>query len=283
MNGLKYIQNAITTADGTEGSLLIPKKIYDTIIDEQAKTVIPRSEAAIYFGPGQIPGSSVDIDLMTENTMDVRLVGEGSEIVIDKVEFTSTNIKPLKYGVALRITREMKEDSKWPLLEWNVKIAGRRFGENENALVIAQLDTSSNSTGAGAAVTIADITASMQQLEDEDYDPTTYAIGMEVLNDLRNIDTFVEANKVGNREMLAKGFLGVIYGMNVIKVSTNAGMTTTTSYMWDRDKAYVIAEKRPITIENFELPAFDMSAASVTQRIAVKVLRAGAIAYITSS
>ena len=46
-------------------------------------------------------------------------------------------------------------------------------------------------------------------------------VGMEVLNDLRNIDTFVEANKIGNTEMLKRGFLGTIYGLNVIKFSTN--------------------------------------------------------------
>lgn len=283
MAELTYIKNMITTGDGTEGSLLIPKMIYDTIIDEQAKTVIPRSEAAIFFAPANIPGSSVDIDLMTENTMDVRLIGEGAEIPIDKVTFTSTNVKPLKYGVALRITREMKEDSKWPLLEWNIKIAGRRFAENENALVIAQLDTTSNTTSGGAALTIPDITTAMYQLENNDYVPTTMLVGMAVVQDLRNIDTFVEFEKIGNKDMLERGFLGNIYGMNVMKVSTNAGMTTTTTYIYDRDMAYMIAEKRPITIENFELPAFDLSAASVTQRIAVKILRANAVSYITTS
>jgi len=280
---LKYLKSIISTGDATEGSLLIPKKIYDTLIDEQAKIVIPRSECAIYFGPGQIPGSSIDVDLINENTSDVRRVGEGAEIPIDAIGYTSINVKPLKYGVALRITREMKEDSKWPLLQWNIRIAGRRFAEKENALVIAQLDTTSNTTSGGAAITISDITASMQQLEENDYRPTTFLVGMEVLNDLRNIDTFVEANKIGNREMLSTGFIGNIYGMNVMKVSTNAGMTTTTAYIYDKDRAYMIAEKRPITIENFELPSFDMSAAAITQRIAVSYLRASAIATITTS
>jgi hypothetical protein len=103
---------------------------------------------------------------------------------------------------------------------------------------------------------------------------------------LRNIDTFVEADKMGNRDMLARGFVGVIYGLNVIKFSTNAAPSTTYSkyaYVTDKMHAYVIAEKRPVTIENFEMPAFDMSAASVTQRIKVRHLRADAIAKITTA
>ena len=126
----------------------------------------------------------------------------------------------------------------------------------------------------------------MQYLEDNDYTPTTLFVGMEVLNDLRNIDTFVEANKVGNTDMLQRGFLGTIYGLNVIKFSTNAAPSATYSkyaYVTDKMHAYVIAEKRPVTVENFNLPIYDMSAASVTQRIAVSLLRDSAVCRISTS
>ena len=106
---------------------------------------------------------------------------------------------------------------------------------------------------------------------------------MEVLNDLRNIDSFVEFNKVGNTEMLTKGFLGNIYGLNVVKVSTTAGMTTTTAYVSDNKEAYAIAEKRPVTVENFELPTYDMSGSAITHRIAILLLRSSAVAKITTS
>jgi len=279
----KYVKELLSTGLGTEGSLLIPKKIYDTMIAESAKFLIPRSEAAMYFGPADIPGSSIDIDKEVENKMDVRVVAEGASIPIDQTEYEVLNVKPKKYGVALRITRELLEDGKWNLLQHNISVAAQRFAENENALVIAALDTAANTVSGGAAVTIANITRAMQYLEDADKNPTTYAVGFEQLNDLRNIDTFVEANKVGNTDMLVRGFLGTVYGMNVIKVSTNAGMTATSGYIFDKNYAYVIAEKRPMTVENFELPAYDLSAASITQRIAVSALRTSAIAKITSS
>lgn len=283
MTEYKYVKELLSTGLGTEGSLLIPRKIYDTLIIESAKFLIPRSEAAIYLGPADIPGSSVDINREVENKMDVRLVAEGASIPIDQSEYDNLNVKPKKYGVAIRITRELLEDGKFNLLQHNISVAGRRFAENENALVITALDGADNTVAGGAAVTIANLTRAMQYLEDADKNPTTLAVGFEVLNDLRNIDTFVEYNKVGNVEMLTRGFLGNVYGMNVLKVSTNAGMTSTSAYVFDKAYAYVIAEKRPMTIENFELPVYDLSAASITQRIAVSALRTNAICKITSS
>jgi len=284
MAELKYVKELLQTGLGTEGQLLVVRKIYDTLIDEVDKKLIPRSLASLYFGPAQIPGSSVDVDLVTPNKMDVRLVGEGAEIPMDETEYSSFNVKPDKYGVAIRITSEMLEDGKWNLLQHNIKVAGKRFAENENSLIITQsLDNATNTVSGGAAITIANITRAMQYLDDSDYEPTTFIIGMEVLNDLRNIDTFVEYNKSGSMDMLDKGFKGNIYGMEVVKVSTNAGMTTTTSFVLDKDWAYLIAEKRPISIEAVSLPSFDMSGAVLTQRIRTRYIRAASMCKITTS
>lgn len=286
MTELKYIKNLLSTDIGTEGQLLIPRKIYDTLIEEVNKTLIPRSEAALYFGPGDIPGSSVDIDLVTPNKMKVRVVGEGAEVPLDQTEYTSTNVKPTKYGVAIRITNEMLEDGKWNLLQHNIKIAGKRFAENETKLILEALDGANSTVAGGATITIANITTAMQYLEDEDYTPTTLLVGNEVINDLRNIDTFVEANKVGNTDMLKRGFLGTIYGLNVLKFSTNAAPSTTYkkyAYIYDKSQAFLIAEKRPITLKKFDLPVYDMSGAVITQRITVAALRSKAIAKITTT
>ena len=282
----QYVQELITTGIGTEGSLLIPKKIHDTLIEDMDKALIPRGEAALYFGPAQIPGSSIDVDYEEENKMVVRLIAEGGEIILDQDEYNSINMKPVKYGLAVKITKEMQEDSKWPLLERNVRKIGKRMAENETSLILAALQGCTNAVAGGAAITIANITRAMQYLDDNDYNATTLFIGNEVLNDLRNIDTFVEAQKAGDTEMLKGGFKGVIYGLNVIKFSTNAAPSTTYSkyaYVSDKENAYMIAEKRTPTVENFVLPQFDMSGASVTQRIKVDLLRDNAVARISTS
>lgn len=279
----KYIKELLSTGTGTQGTLLIPRRILPTLVDEAQKMLIPRELAAMYIGPDQILGSSIEINRLIEYKQKVRLVAEGAEVPLDQTEYNNLNVLPRKYGVAIRITRELLEDSMFNLLENNIKIAGRRFAEKENELVIGALDLAANTVSGGAAITIANITRAIQYLEDADKVATDFIVGFEVLNDLRNIDTFVEYQKTGNTEMLQRGFTGTLYGMSVVRVSTNAGMTTTSSYVIDRSKAYVIVEKRPITVENVELPNFDMSGAVITQRIDVQPLRTNAISKITTT
>ena len=126
----------------------------------------------------------------------------------------------------------------------------------------------------------------MQYLEDSDYTPTTLFVGMEVLNDLRNIDTFVEAHRAGDTEMLSTGWKGNIYGLKVTLFSPNATTAASTykkyAYVLDRKEAYLIAIKRDVTIENFNLPSYDMQGAAITQRISVHLLRSKAVSKITT-
>lgn len=280
----KYLKELLTTGTGTQGTLLIPRKIYPTLIDESMKMLIPRELAALYVGPDQIPGSSIEINRLIENKMKVKQVGEGAEVPLDETSYNNLNVRPVKFGVAIRITSELMEDAQFNILESNIKIAGRRFAENENKITILNaLDAAANTVTGGASITISNITRAIQYLEDADKVATDYLCGFEVLNDLRNIDTFVEYMKVGNTDMLQRGFLGTVYGMNVVRVSTNAGMTTTSSYVIDRSWAYVIVEKRPLTVENFDLPTYDMEGVVLTQRIDVQPLRTVAIAKITTT
>ena len=106
----KYLSELLHTGVGTEGQLLIPRKILPTLIDESQKNLIPRELAAMYIGPAQIPGASIDINRVVEYKQKVRLVAEGAEVPLDQTEYNNLNVKPLKYGVAIRITREMLEE-----------------------------------------------------------------------------------------------------------------------------------------------------------------------------
>jgi N4-gp56 family major capsid protein len=283
MSELQHVKELLNTGSGTEGSLLIEKTIHATLISEVDKNLIPRDLAAVYVGPSAISGSSYDFNLEVPNTGDVRLTAEGAAYFMDNADYTSVNVRPLKYGVVLRITRELMEDSKFPILQNQLMTFGRRMAENENSLVIAALDGAANTQAAGAAVTPLDITSMQTYLEENDYEMTDLLVGNEVLRDIRNIDTFVEANKAGDNEILQTGFKGVLYGARVHRVSTNAGMTTTSAYGLDRRQAYAIVEKRTYTTEGFEVPTHDMSAAVLSQRVAVALLRSSAVCKLTSS
>lgn len=281
----KKLNEYISTADGTEGSLLIPKLIMPTLIEERDKTLIPREMAAMTWMPGSIQGSSFTINLETPNSMDIREVGEGAEVSLDNMDFSTVTFTPKKYGVAVRITREMMEDSQFELFQRNIRTAGKRFAENEANLVLGQLDRADNTVAGGDAITIANIAEAMFNVEDQDYTPTDMLAGNEVVHDLRNIDTFIEADKSGSTQMLNTGFIGTIFGLNVARFSTNIGANAvaTSSYVFDRAEAYGIAIARDITVENFTLPSYDMEGAVLTQRIDVQALRTAAISKITTS
>lgn len=281
----KKLNQYIDREDGTAGTLLIPKLIMPTLIAEAEKALLPREMASVVYSPNQIQGSSFTVNLDTPNTLDVREVGEGAEVPLDNIGFETVTFTPVKYGVAVRITREMMEDSQFELLQRNIATAGRRFAENETNLVLGALDNANATTAGGAAITISNITESMFDVEDNDYNPTDFVVGNEVAQDLRNIDTFVEANKAGNTEMLSRGFIGTIYGLNVARFSTNAGANAvaTSAYIFDRSQAYGIAIARELTVENTTLPTFDMEGAVITQRIDVQALRTTAISKITTT
>jgi len=272
----------LTRSSATEGSLLIPKTIYNTLIEAVEKKLLGRDLAAIYIGPGGIPGSSVDVDLVTADSMKVFKVAEGTAIPIDTPDYTSTNIKPDKYAVRPLITKEMMEDSKFDLMAHALKHAGREIAENENELIEVVLNTAANTVSGGASITLANITRAMQYLEDSDFEPTDLVVGPEVANDLRNIDTFVEAQKHGSAEMMSNGFIGTIFGMNVHVVS-GAIYTSTYAWVFDRNQAFAIVEKRPVTVDRYNDLTRDMVGAVVTQRITMKALRTSAMCIITTT
>lgn len=284
--GFTKIKEYISTDDGVAGTLLIPKLILPMIQEEVDKSLIDRSLARWVLGPGQLTshGGSFEVNQEVENTGTVREVGEGAEIPLDAKDYQTVTFTFKKYGVAVRITREMMEDSQFELLRSNIQTLGRRFAENENKLVIGALDGANTTVSGGAAVSIANITSAMLNLRNQDYTPTDLIVGNEVYTDLLNIDTFAEADKWGDSTSANRtGFIGRVYGLNVHVVSTNAGMTTTTAYVIDRTEAYGIAIKRDVTVENTTLPTYDMEGAVLTQRIDVQLLRSKAVSKITSS
>lgn len=282
----KRIKEYISTGDGTEGTLLIPKLIMPVMIQETEKRLLPREMAA--FVRTGFEGSSFSVNLEEHDTLDLRKVGEGGEIPLDGVGHEYVTFTPVKYGVAIRITREMREDSQFDLFADNLRIVGKRFAENENKLVLTALDQANTTVAGGAQITVANITTAMQEVEDNDFEPTDMPVGNEVLNDLRNIDLFTDFGKSGDREMLERGFRGVIYGMMVSRFTSSTKAVPSAdskkhAYVFDRSKAYGIGIKRNITVENFTLPTYDMDGAAVTQRIDVKPLRKKAIAKITTT
>lgn len=283
------IKEYLSTDDGVVGTLLIPKLILPILVEDVEKNLLDRNLAKWVLGPAQLAGhgGNFEVNQATLNTGRIRELGEGAEVTLDSQDYQTVTFTFKKYGVAVRITREMMEDSQFELFQSNIKLFGRRFAENETSLVLSALDGANTTVTGGAAFTIANLTQAMFNVDDADFTPTDLVVGNEVLQDLRNIDTFAEADKWGDSTAMARtGFVGRIYGLNVHRFSSNAAPAVTharRAYVIDRSEAYGIAIKRDITVEGFTLPSYDMEGAAITQRIDVRLLRSQAVGLITTT
>lgn len=274
-----------STAGSSTGSYLIPQKLFGELLKAVRKNLILRALAAKVIGPKSIPGSSLDFTEQEPETMGVYRVGAGAEIGMDAEQYSGFNMKPIKYGVRIKMPKEFIEDSQWDVMSLNIETAGYELADNEEALIIATLNTGSGQTGStqiansNATLPPSDITAAMEGLWEENYTPTDMIVGTEVAKDIMNTDTFTEADKSGVNDP-SKGLISTIFKMKV-RVSNN--VSAKYAYVIDRRFAFLGAEKRPVTVEKYFDAARDSSFAVATQRVVWRYWRPGAIARIITT
>lgn len=274
------------TAGSSTGSYLIPRTLYGELIRAVRKKLILRALVSRVIGPSSIPGSSIDITLQSADSMGVYHVTEGEEIPLDAEAYTGFNLKPKKYGVRIMISKEMIEDSSWDVMGLNVATAGYEMADNEEALIVSTLSagaaastSGNNSYSPSSAFTVSACATAMQYLEAYNHTATHIICGVEVVNDIRGIDTFTEADKAGINDP-SKRLIGTIFGAKVL-VSNN--VSAKLAYFIDVDHALIGAEKRPLTIEKYFDAGRDSGFAVATQRIAYRYLRPDAIVEMTTT
>jgi len=280
---------ASSTAGSSTASYLIPRTLLPKVINAVRKKLVLRGLAAMSFGPSAIPGRSLVLPLQSEivsstTSLPVDRIGEGAEIELAQTQFEDTTLTPVKYGARIGVTSEMKEDGIIDLLSYHAELAAYEFADNEESLIVSQLDSAASASSntvanSNATLPISDLTESMQQLEEKNYECTHILIGVEIVNDLRNLDTFVEADKSGVMNP-TKSHIGTIFGMKVI-VTNN--VSAKLAYIIDAKHAFIIGEKRPLTIERYRDYARDTEFMVVTQRFAALYLRSEATSEITTT
>jgi HK97 family phage major capsid protein len=277
--------NPLSTGNTSTGSkVLAPTMVYKTIMEAVRKGLVFRNLAATIIPPAQIPGSAIKVSLQDVDSITVHAVAEGAEIPYDHESYTQRTLTPVKYGVNVGITREMIEDSQFAVALLNAGSAGYALADKEDSLVVSELSSASTAAGhdvanGNATLPITDITEAIQNLENDGYTATHMVIGVEIANDIRNLDTFTEADKSGINDP-GRSLIGTIFGMNVV-VSRN--VSAKLAYVIDANKAFAIAEKRPVTLENYDDHSRDMRHVVVTMRIAAGYLFAESVSEITTT
>lgn len=265
-------------------SELIKQQLVSTIKDAAQKKTVGRQIVSV------IPlreGSTLDWNKADKDSMLVRKIAEGANARLTHETYTQISITPEKFGGTVKITNEMIEDSNFPLIDRMLRQAGRELANTEDTIIFNSFADSTNGfiqntdhdiTSQGTEIGIVDITNSMQQIEEQDYDPDTYIINPKQINELRQIDTFVEADKVGDRRTFENGFVGRIFGIDAVKSTI---LAADTAYVIDKTEAGSLVIRRPLTIEKFEDPMRDLVGATFTQRMAARVIEERAGVRIT--
>lgn len=265
---------------------LIKEQLFATIKDASQKNAIGRQLVEV------VPlrnGSSLNFELADKDSMIVGRVGETAEIPLTRETYTEIIVTPRKYGGVVKISKEMIEDSNFELIERNLRQAGREMANTETQKVFDAFNDTTlgfpkngdhDITSAGTEFGIIDITNGMQQIEEQDYIPNVMALNPKQVNEIRQIDTFVEADKVGNRNTFEKGFVGKIFSLDSVVSSIQSADVV---HILDQTEAGVMVIRRPLTVERWNDPLRDLVAAGFTQRFETVVLRARAGVKITIS
>lgn len=265
-------------------SVLVKQQLFSTIKDAAVKNAVGRQLVDV------IPlteGSALDFDLATKDSMKVRKAGESAEKALTKEAYTKVTVTPELYAGNMRITRSMIEDSNFPLIERNLRQAGREMSYKETDLVLsafndttfgfpAQSGHSFNS--AGTELGTVDLVDGMELIEIQDYEPNTGVLHPTQVSELRNLDTFVEADKIGDRRMFETGWVGKIFGMDFVRSTLQS---QNVVHLLDKQEAGVLVVRRPLTVERWNDPLRDLVNATFSQRMAARVLRPGAGVKIT--
>lgn len=231
--------------------------IYRTVSEAVKTKLIGTNFVALRLGPGDIPGNTLNLVHQTKNSLNVHKVGEGAEIPISNEDTFKYQMSVSKVGTRPLITREMIEDSLFSVAERNLREAGYQMARylDRQLLLLAIRQGAGNTVSGGASIQVSDIVSAINYLEKADYMATDFLIGADVAMDLRNIDTFVEANKAGVSDP-SKSLIGTIFGMKVWQtnnLTSSYGATTndTDAIVLDKDWGLAFAEKRPLTVDRY--------------------------------
>jgi len=261
--------------------------IYNTMIKAVQDKLIGGNLLALRLGPNDIHGKSVDVQLQDRNAM-VTLgpIAEGAEIPQAKQAFSELTYTPLKYGGFPLITEEMIEDNKFAVLDLNIKEAGYQMARIIDKEILKAIETGADAASHNSActgLTLAGINTAMEYLELDGYNATDLIVAPGEAKDLRQLDVFNDASKTGSGDSAVNTkLIGSIYGGMKVWETLNIN-TPGDALILDRSEAICLAEKRPITIKNYDATTRDMRGAVATMRMAAGYLRKEACCTITVS
>jgi len=275
--------NIMETLDTSSESHLILTDKYRQMIDYAKTQTVFKNLAAKVFT--NIPGSSYQVEMPDADSLAFHLRAEGAQSVLDNETYSELTFTPQMWSADIKMTYEAEQDYLFDVMDMNMKTTAYEAAKKIDNLCARALEqgavanTVTHVVTGGTPVTNANLVAAMRLLEDDDYTCSDVVFCAEHIEDLRDTDTFVEANKLGNREEFQTGYLGVVHGMRVWH--TNNEYTTGSSYVIDKNYAFAIAEKMPLSLKPWEDVRRGLKGFTAYMRFDTGYLRKEACSQIT--
>lgn len=278
------------------------------VVKQQLYSIIKEAAEANRIGRGLVDvvplnaGHALDVVTSDADSLTFRKTAEGAQFPLDAESYTKYTVTPDLWTNAVVVSRTMQEDSNWDLIKRNIRRMGIRAGIKEDYIIFTALANStygfpSASTtlsgssvshdyaSAGTELSIADITGAAKLVRSNNFIPNALAIHPEQLAELQQIDSFLEADKFGTREMHIKGTVGRLIGLDVLTSTTAWVEQTSSAYAWvmDTNEAGVLVVRRPLTMKTFALEDRDSIGVATSFRANAQCLRSTAGVRITIS
>jgi hypothetical protein len=259
-----FIYNSGAAAEGES----IAPNVWDVALrdfEEKALIVTPLAEQFDFRKPGQDLTVTVDdrpsaAGALTE-TVDVTI----SAFTTRQVTFT-----PVEQGAAYQLTRGMAARGFFDIAERMVRKLGYSLAERKDTLAVSELQT-----GAGAAVIangksatsdlaatdftsfLTDLSSAMYEIRQHFYKPKFLLINAYQEHKLRTHGTTItlaDASQFGTREMIERGFVGRLFGLEVytsdtIAATSNVAKAIVLGASQTGENALAYAIKRDPIIE----------------------------------
>lgn len=204
---------------------------------------LPRFDSS-FSGP-----AAQNVDGVTETA------GQTLDFAVDSIDLNDWT--SIVYKVPDRVSKQSRINLEGEL----AASAGKDYGNYVDDQIIVQLKLAAaahlhgldgNISGAGAAVTLADVAKARQLLNraNADQDGRVMVIPPEMEATIIGLDNFRNANQYGSREALLQGEVGQIYGFKVI---VHNGLASNEACFYQK-KCVAIAVQQEVRFEQRRLP-----------------------------
>lgn len=277
--------------DTTNETAVIQTHIYNEIWGGAKKWLAARNAVPVIkltSGVGQVNADGAEADYAPT-------VAQGGEIPINWEALSTNTITAFKIGTRPVITEEMVEDALWDQVSMQLRKAGRRIAIRENMIVMRHLryntaestytvaDSSlGNNVDCVASLSVAEWNTGISYIEADGFKPDTAMLHPAAVAYMRGDTTgFAGWLYTGPQSAAVMSGESEFTIGKVNATMTNVGLSSSANEIMAltlaKDDAGVLAERRALTVKNYQDPIRDLVGISVTQRLNAALINSNAV------